>query len=124
MSERDAPARLVDYGLDPAAFRVTRVAITRGDIDDLRDFRDPVKRTDTRTPHYIATTGLRYGVELEALDSRVLRQRVEDAIRAHINDPVAWDRVMAATEAVEESWSQYAACWTPPADPIQGLGTE
>ena len=122
MSERDAPGRLVEYGLDPADFTVTRVAITRRDVDDLEAFRDPVKTSDTRTPAYVRATGLRFGVELEALDSRVLRQRVEDAIRSHITDPAAWDRAMAASEAVRASWETYARAWRPPA--IPPLGSE
>ena len=45
MSERDAPKRLAEYGLDPTDFAVTRVAITRSDATShaLQAYRDPVK---------------------------------------------------------------------------------
>ena len=124
MSERDAPERLEEYGLSPDEFRVWRVAITRRDVAALREYRDPVKESDTRTPAYVRATGLTYGVELEAMESNRLRQRVEDAIRAHIADPDAWERVMAASEAVRQSWEQWAGLWVPPSAAIRSLGAE
>jgi hypothetical protein len=124
MSERDAPARLTACGLHPTDYAVTRIAITRRDVEDLREFRDPVKPSDSRTPAYVKATGLRYGVELEALDSRVLRERVDAAIRARITHREAWRRTVTASQAVQESWQSYADRWRPPTAAIRGLGAE
>ena len=63
-------------------------------------------------------------LELEALDSRVLRERVAAAILARITDLDAWRRTTAASQAVRASWTAYADQWRPPAAAIRGLGAE
>jgi hypothetical protein len=117
---RDCIERLISLGLSPDDFTFERVAITREDVTALWEFRDPVKKTtktkkgDPRTPGYIKATGLEYGVELEAMNTNVLRDRVRDAVKRYITDPAAWNRSMNASAVVQESWRAYADRWQPP----------
>jgi hypothetical protein len=125
---RDITQRLVELGLPRERFIFQRVAITRDDVFALWKHRNPVKQTtiakkgDPRTPAYIKATGLHCGVELEAMNSNVLRERVEVAVRSHITDVGAWDQVMHTSEIVQQSWSAYADQWQPPS--ISTLGSE
>ena len=121
ISEDDLPTRLDAYGAE--RIRVERVALTRADVQALRGLADSFKPGDTDVAWYRERTGLSYGVELEAIPSTELRARVEQAIRSHIVDVNAWNRTMAASRTVRESWEAYVAQWpAPPA--IQGLGSE
>jgi hypothetical protein len=119
ISEVDIPKRLREYGA--IDFEVRRLAVTRADVKELWQFRDPVKEADSRTAWYTKTTGLKFGVELEAMSSNVLRERVRTAIQSCITDVAAWNRVMHASSVVSESWREYAANWPRPAVPIPGL---
>ncbi len=120
ISEDDVPKRLATYGA--VNVQVRRLALLRDDAVRLRALRDPFKPDDRDIEWYCARTGLSYGVELEAIPSTELRERVEMAIRAEIVDVAAWNRVMNASQVVRESWEAYVDHWQPPA--IQGLGSE
>jgi hypothetical protein len=95
MSEVDLPTRLAKYGA-PESLTFRRVALIADDQADLPWF--PAKRTDTRYPWCVREYGTRCW-ELDALDPRVLRNRVAAAIVAEI-EPAAWAR-RARAEAVE-----------------------
>src|SRR5580765_1477531 len=116
ISEDDVPKRMSDRGA--RNWEINRVAILRADVEGVAvTDRDAFKEKDTDERWYRARTGLSYGVEVEALPSNILRDRVEDAIRAEIVDVDAWDRVMAASEAVRDTWEAYVDAW-----PIPPLG--
>ena len=80
-----------------------------------------MKTTDTRTKAYVRETGLRYGVELEAMDTVTLRDRVETAIVENITDLVAWSRVRPPRPLCVRAGKRAVDAWTAP-DSIQGLG--
>jgi hypothetical protein len=112
ISEDDIPKRLDTYGA--INVRVRRLALLRDDAVRLREMRDPFKKDDKDTPWYQRRTGLGYGVELEAIPSTELRDRVERAIREEIADVEAWNRVIHASDAVRESWESFVEQWEPP----------
>jgi len=120
ISEDDVPKRLVEY--DVANAIVKRVGLLHADAVRLRDQQDPFKPQDSDVKWYRERTGLNYGVELEAIPSTELRDRVDTAIRAEITNVAAWNRVMDASQVVRESWEAYVDRWPAPA--IQGLGSE
>jgi hypothetical protein len=118
MSEDDLPRRLTEYGAK--RFEIRRVAMTRADDNALPGLRDPVKKQDPNAAWYLKTTGLRHGIELEALPAPELRARVEAAIRACIEDVKGWNRVMAVSKTVRQSWQDYAERWPRPQVSILG----
>ncbi len=120
ISEDDLPKRLAIYGA--VNVQVRRLALVHADAVRLKELHDPFKPNDQDIAWYCARTGLSYGVELEAIPSTELRDRVEVAIRAEIVDVESWDRVTAASRVVRESWQDYVDRWQAPA--IQGLGSE
>jgi hypothetical protein len=115
MSEDDLPSRLTKHGA--FNFEIRRVALTRDDFE-LKDYQQPAKENDVNREWYQRHTGLTRGVELEALSSVVLRDRLDAAIRECVTDATSWNRVMNTNKAIRESWQNYAAQWEPP---IQGL---
>ncbi len=74
------------------------------DALQLRHLKDAFKKDDKDVPWYRKHAGLDFGVELEAMPSTELRDRVERAIRHEIGDVAAWNRVMAASRVVRDSW--------------------
>jgi len=120
ISEDDIPTRLATYGA--ADVRVKRLAMTREDAVRLVDLGDPLKPTDRDVPWYRQHTGLGYGVELEALPSTDLRDRVETAIKTEITNVAGWNRTMETSRVVRESWQKYVDAWPAPA--ISGQGSE
>jgi hypothetical protein len=118
ISEDDIPKRMRDERV--TNYRVTRVAILQPDAEAVRvEDRDAFKPKDPDISWYCAKTGLSYGVEVEAIPSTDLRERVEAAIKAEIVDVAAWNRVMEASRVVRESWEAYVDRW-----PIPTLGAE
>lgn len=112
ISEHDLPKRLAEY--DAANATVRRVALLLADAVRLKDQRDAFKPNDSDVRWYRARTDLNYGVELEAIPSTELRERVERAILEEIVDVAAWDRVMNASRVVRESWEAYVDQWQVP----------
>lgn len=120
ISEDDVPTRLSAYGA--CHVRVRRLALLRDDAIRLKDLRDPFKPGDPDIDWYRSRTGLTYGVELEAIPSTELRDRVAEAIGDAIHDVAAWNRSIDASAAVRESWEAYVDRWPVPS--IPGLGVE
>lgn len=120
ISEHDLPKRFADHGARKTT--VKRVALLQTDAIRLQHQKDPFKPLDSDVKWYRARTGLDYGVELEAIPSTELRDRVEAAIIAEITNVAAWHRVMEASRVVRESWQSYVDRWQAPA--IEGLGSE
>lgn len=121
ISEDDIPKRLRERGAK--GWRLRRVGLLQADAEGVAvEDRDAFKKNDRDIGWYCARTGLAYGVEVEALPSTELRDRVEQAIRAEIQDVVVWNRVMAASRVVRESWQDYVARWPMPT--ISPLGSE
>jgi hypothetical protein len=119
ISEDDIPKRIVEYGFERT--RVKRVALIRADAVRLRKLHDPFKPADPDVAWYRQQAGLSYGVELEAIPSTELRDRVAAAIQAEIVDVDAWNRVVHASTVVRESWEAYVDAWPVP-ESISGLG--
>lgn len=128
MSEVDLSERLSQYRLDEVArclwddvsdealeqiprIEVVRVALAEEDVDDpaLPAFEAETKRGDPRWGWYVSHYGQRCW-ELDALSPIVLRERVEDAIRALI-DWEAWERCGRAEAAERESLAAVLGEW-------------
>jgi len=119
ISEDDIPKRMSDRGA--GNWECQRVAILQSDAEAVETTdRDRFKAGDKDIAWYRARTGLSYGVEVEALSSNILRDRVEAAILAEITDPDGWSRVTTASRLVQESWASYVAAWQTPAIPTLG----
>jgi hypothetical protein len=86
--ERDLTERLLKYGAGD--FKIRRVALTRDQIILYTLPPMPVKKSDARTPSFIATYGDE-AVELDALDPNVLKQMVAQSIEEYM-DIDAWIR--------------------------------
>jgi hypothetical protein len=99
MSEVDLPGRLSRYGY---ATSVLRVALTLDDCTDkLPSFPAETKKDDKRYPWFVRNYGDTCW-ELDALDPRELRERVEAAI-VPVLDPEAWARCQRVERAEHKS---------------------
>jgi hypothetical protein len=110
MSEADLPKRLAQYGGDHIELR--RIALTADQVGSLPSFPASDKTKDTRYRWFVN----RYGDqcwELDAMDPRVLRNLVEDAIQALI-DPVAWARCEAVNKEEQKSMRFAMERWINP----------
>jgi hypothetical protein len=130
MSEVDLPGRLMRYrpiDVERAsdgrraqaywleqrrALDLTRIALTAEDVADPRlpSFPADSKRTDPRWGWYRQHYGRRCR-ELDALDPRVLRERVQQAIGSKIENRAAWARCTRAQETERESLSAVLTAW-------------
>lgn len=100
--ERDCRSRLARHVGDVGpALTWQRFGLLHGDLDRFGLVNVPVKRTDSRARSYLEEFGDR-AAELDALPPAVLRDRILDAIAAHV-DVEAWDRVRAIEAAESES---------------------
>ncbi len=89
--ERYCEERLGDLGASP---EVRHIAITREQIDEFEIPPAPAKTTDSRYWEFVATEGVAWQVELDAIEPRALQGIVRDAVMEH------WDE--AAGERREE----------------------
>jgi len=106
MSEVDLPARLDEYG---AHVDLVRVALTSGDVADLPPRSLAEKRSDPRSPWFLANYGDLWW-ELDGMPPPLLRARVEREIRARL-DLDAWEHA-AEIEAVEvQSMQAFHRSW-------------
>lgn len=113
MSESDLPARLKRYD---GSIDLRRIALCEDDLPGLPSFDLGTKRQDPRWQWYHETWARHHGPscwELDALDPRELRTRVEDSIVSHI-DWNAWERCGRAEEAEQESLALVLAKWGKP----------
>lgn len=111
MSEEDLPARLARYGAHPDT-TVERIALTEGDTEALGprlSFSADTKAEDPRYPWFLRHYG-RDCWELDALDPPVLRDRVERAIVARI-DQEAWRQCQAVEQVERQSLQDLVARW-------------
>jgi hypothetical protein len=99
MSEIDLPERLERY--EGWHVTVRRIAITEDDAATLPAFPASDKRTDPRHDWFVQNFGTQCW-ELDAMDPRDLRARVEEEIAALI-EPVAWERCERVNAAEQES---------------------
>lgn len=108
MSERDLPGRLDAYGGD---VHLQRIALDEHDVRDgeLPSFRADTKKQDPRYRWFVD----RYGStcwELDALSPVLLRDRVEQAIEARL-DQAAWRRADVVEQAERESFTSILSTW-------------
>jgi hypothetical protein len=108
MSEVDLPNRLEDYG---GELSLQRVALTRADVVDpaLPSFDAADKQKDPRWRWFTERYGSRCW-EVDALSPPVLRERVEEEIRAVIEWD-AWERCAKVEAAEQESLSRILGEW-------------
>lgn len=106
MSDVDLPRRIERYG---GEITVTRLALTEDDLPGLPSFAAETKRGDPRHRWFTE----RYGdlcVELDAMDPRELRDRVEDAILDRL-DLDAWERAEALEQVEIASLHDVLDAW-------------
>ena len=93
---------------------MTRIALLEEDLaSGLPWFDLNSKRSDPRLNWFLKTSASRHGSrcwELDALDPRDLRQRVEEAILEYI-DEAAWERCALAERAEQESLKLALSHW-------------
>lgn len=107
MSEIDLPRRLRAYG---GNVRLIRLALTQADTRaDLPSFLAETKRRDPRYRWFVDRYGSRCW-ELDALSPVVLRDRVEQAIVARL-DQAAWHRAEVTERAECESLATILNAW-------------
>jgi hypothetical protein len=109
MSEVDAPGRMAEYGADDVAFE--RLTLQAQDHQPLQALSFPAhtKRQDPRYRWFIG----RYGHtcwELDAMDPRVLRDRVEDAIKQMIDED-AWAEMERIERVETDSLKEILGRW-------------
>jgi hypothetical protein len=110
MSEHDIPERLSRYGGNHIS--IERIALLRKDCVALGRkpaFNVKEKTKDSRTPWFRKTYG-QLCWELDAMDPRDLRDRVEQEIVKHI-EPEAWERCRIVDEAERESLRDFLSRW-------------
>jgi hypothetical protein len=107
MSERDLPERLAKYGGHHVD--LTRIALTREQLDGLPSFPASDKKKDPRYQWFVRHYGKRCW-ELDALDPNDLREIVRDAIEQEI-EPVAWKRSADGEKAERNSIETVVAKW-------------
>jgi hypothetical protein len=107
MSECDLPKRLAKYGGNHIL--LIRVALTPEQTPGLPSFPASDKKDDPRYSWFVANHGNRCW-EIDAMDPRDLRNRVEQAIKAQI-EPVAWKRCETVNKAELESLQTILSKW-------------
>jgi hypothetical protein len=109
MSEEDLPSRMAEYGAKPNAF--IRLALTESDVKNpaLPSFEAADKRTDPRHGWFVGRYGHRCW-EVDALSPVLLRDRLEQAIRAEI-DWTAWHLCEVAEQAETQSLRRVLTTW-------------
>ena len=108
MSEEDLPRRIREYG---GTLILDRLALTWEDVfrDDLPSFNAETKKNDPRFKWFTKTYGRRCW-ELDALSPKVLRARLEQAVRDRL-DHEAWQRADVVEQAERESLLNILSTW-------------
>jgi hypothetical protein len=108
MSEMDLPKRFAKYG--GTHVTIKRIAIVRSDCTaELPSFPAGDKSKDPRYPWFIRTFGNTCW-ELDAMDPPVLRARVEEEIKKHI-EWEQWNRDVLINKAEQESLRDALSGW-------------
>ena len=110
MSEEDLPARLAEYG--GHHITLTRIALTRAQVNSLPSFPATDKRKDPRYKWFRSNFGDRCW-ELDAMDPNDLRDCVEREI-VRLIEPVAWQRCEVVNAAEQESLKTILEKWGAP----------
>lgn len=110
MSEVDLPRRLDRYGSE-WVFR--RIALTRGDLDELPHFDTASKKGDVRMQWYLQNSAANpcRCWELDAMDPNDLRDRVREEIESRM-DLDAWNHALQIEAREKESMRAFHATWT------------
>ena len=108
MSEVDLPNRFTKY--DGDHIMVTRIALTRDQVDDLPSFPASDKEKDTRYKWFVSNNYGNHCWELDAMDPNDLRDCVESAINELI-EPIAWERCERVNKAEQESLQTILKGW-------------
>src|SRR5262249_22276896 len=103
--ERDLREKLARYS--GGSFNWYRLAIQKTDFADHDLIALPVKESDRRSRGFVQKYGERCA-EVDALPPTELRQRVEDAIQAHI-DRRRWARLRQVEEAEKATLIDFCA---------------
>lgn len=72
-----------DFGIE---VNVTRISITREQIDEYNIPPAPAKTSDSRIEKFVEEHGVSWQVELDAIEPRILQGLVRDAIRVHFDE--------------------------------------
>ena len=107
MSDIDLPRRLERYG---GKVHITRVALTTEDTPGLPHFAVESKSADARFAWYVGEFGRRCW-ELDAMSPPLRRQRVRDAILAHV-DGDFWNHAITVENTEVASMREFHAAWT------------
>lgn len=109
MSEVDLPERIARYGGEISLMRIALAAEDVGPGTTIPHFELATKAKDPRFAWYRN----RYGTkcwELDALSPVILRERVHDAIAAHL-DGALWNRCIEVEKAERESMEGFFKDW-------------
>jgi hypothetical protein len=107
MSEQDLPKRLEKY--DGEHVELQRISLTQEQTAGLISFPASDKKGDKRYKWFISNYGDQCW-ELDALDPNILRDIVEEKIKAEI-EPEAWARCVAVNEAEQASLRHVLDRW-------------
>ncbi len=107
MSDVDLPRRLEEYGADDMT--LTRIALTRSDLNSLPSFDLDSKKTDSRYRWFKQIVGTRC-YELDAMSPPDLRSRVEQHI-CHYIDTKKWEHAKMVERAEIESMRDFHKSW-------------
>lgn len=110
MSEQDLPTRLAKY--DGDHIKLTRIALTVGQVVGLPSFPAADKKKDPRFKWFVGNYG-HHCWELDAMDPNDLRDCVEGAI-IRLIEPVAWRRCEVVNKAEHESLKNILEQWKRP----------
>lgn len=73
-------------------FNIERVALTKEQVEMYKLPPAPAKPADPRYRHFVATEGVAWQVELDALEPRLLQELIRKAIRKHFNEDLKAER--------------------------------
>jgi len=110
MSVVDLPKRITEYGGEHIV--LNRLLLLLDTAEGLPSFPASDKAKDTRHKWFVRNYGERCW-ELDAMDPRVLRERVEAAIKSLI-EPAAWERCEKVNRAEQESLKGVLEAWKEP----------
>jgi hypothetical protein len=91
-------------------FEVIEVALNISDVEDFALVRNPVKAKDKRKKWFVETYGIDYGVELDALEPDILRNKVHRAIRDYVDLRIL-EKCIARDAECKAEWKGIIAEW-------------
>ena len=96
-----------DFGIE---VNVTRISITREQIDEYEIPPAPAKESDSRTNAFVAEHGVAWQVELDAIEPRTLQGLIRDSIRVHFDEEAGErrDEELARRREIIRGWLDQA----------------